>query len=616
MRKKNSLFSKFYIGICFAFFYLPILVTIIFSFNSSKSLSKFTGFSLRWYESLVQNSEVVSAVYVSVTIAILATIVSTILGTITAIGLSKSRKIIKDMVLSMNDIPILNPDIVTAIGWMLLFSSMGFQKGYMTMLLSHIAFCTPYVITSVYPKVRSLDPNLANAAMDLGATPFQALTKVIIPMIRPGIFAGALLAFTMSFDDFVISYFVSGNGVKNISIIVYNMTKRINPTINALSTIVIVVIVVILVLANLLPKLSGDGNHNRMKKLVAAVAVFALALSLVTCFANKSGGKQESRELRIYNAGEYIDTALLEQFEQEYNCTVIYETFESNEMMYTKLQAGDAYDILVPSDYMIERLIREDYLQPIDWSLLSNAEGLNPDIMDKEYDPGNVYSVPYFWGNVGILYDTTVIDPEDLDEGWNLLMDTKYAGNLYMYDSERDSFMIALKALGYSMNTHDEAEIREAYEWLIRQRDTMKPVYAGDDVIDNMISGNKALAVVYSGDGAYIMSENEDLGFLMPEEGTNLWYDAMVITQDCQNVELAHEFIDFMLQEDVAYTNTQYVGYSSPVLSVYEQMQEDDYEGIDAYVPRIGYENDEIFRYQETEIKKLFAELWTKVKAQ
>ena len=616
MRKKNSLFSKFYIGICFAFFYLPILVTIIFSFNSSKSLSKFTGFSLRWYESLVQNSEVVSAVYVSVTIAILATIVSTILGTITAIGLSKSRKIIKDMVLSMNDIPILNPDIVTAIGWMLLFSSMGFQKGYMTMLLSHIAFCTPYVITSVYPKVRSFDPNLANAAMDLGATPFQALTKVIIPMIRPGIFAGALLAFTMSFDDFVISYFVSGNGVKNISIIVYNMTKRINPTINALSTIVIVVIVVILVLANLLPKLSGDGNHNRMKKLVAAVAVFALALSLVTCFANKSGGKQESRELRIYNAGEYIDTALLEQFEQEYNCTVIYETFESNEMMYTKLQAGDAYDILVPSDYMIERLIREDYLQPIDWSLLSNAEGLNPDIMDKEYDPGNVYSVPYFWGNVGILYDTSVVDPEDLDEGWNLLMDTKYAGNLYMYDSERDSFMIALKALGYSMNTHDEAEIREAYEWLIRQRDTMKPVYAGDDVIDNMISGNKALAVVYSGDGAYIMSENEDLGFLMPEEGTNLWYDAMVITQDCQNVELAHEFIDFMLQEDVAYTNTQYVGYSSPVLSVYEQMQEDDYEGIDAYVPRIGYENDEIFRYQETEIKKLFAELWTKVKAQ
>lgn len=616
MRKYKGILSKLYIVVCFAFFYLPILVTMIFSFNSSKSLSKFTGFSLRWYQSLVENSEVVSAVYVSVTIAILATIISTVLGTITAIGLSKSRKIIKDSIMSMNDIPILNPDIVTAIGWMLLFSSLGFQKGYLTMLAAHIAFCTPYVITSVYPKVRSLDPNLANAAMDLGATPYQALMKVIIPMIRPGIFAGALLAFTMSFDDFVISYFVTGNGVKNISIVVYNMTKRINPTINALSTIVIVIIVVILLLMNIVPKLSGNGNNNRMKKLVAGVAIFALALSLVTCFANKNNSGAQARVLRIYNAGEYIDLELLDRFQEEYNCTVIYETFESNEMMYTKLQAGDAYDILIPSDYMIERLIKEEYLQPVDWSLLSNADALNPDIMDKQYDPGNVYSVPYFWGNVGILYDKTVVDEADLADGWNLLMNAKYAGNLYMYDSERDSFMIALKALGYSMNTHDESEIHEAYEWLIRQRDTMNPIYAGDDVIDNMIAGNKALAVVYSGDGAYIMSENENLDYLAPEEGTNLWYDAMVLTKDCQNVELAHEFMDYMLQEDVALANTQYVGYSSPVLSVYEYMQEEDYAGIESYIPRVGYQYDEIFRYQETDIKKLFAELWTKVKAQ
>lgn len=615
MKRKRSFFSKFYIAICFAFFYLPILVTIVFSFNSSKSLSKFTGFSLRWYESLVKNSEVMSALYVSVTIAILATIVSTVLGTITAIGLSKSRKIIKDMVLSMNDIPILNPDIVTAIGWMLLFSSLGLQKGYFTMLLAHIAFCTPYVITSVYPKVRSLDSNLANAAMDLGATPFEALTKVILPMIRPGIFAGALLAFTMSFDDFVISYFVTGNGVKNISIVVYNMTKRINPTINALSTIVIVVIVVILVLANLLPRLSGH-NGGGMKKLVAGVAVFALLLSLVTCFANRENGSQQARTLRIYNAGEYIDPALLEQFQQEYNCTVIYETFESNEMLYTKLQAGDQYDILVPSDYMIERLIKEEYLQPIDWEMLSNADGLNPDVMDKDYDPGNVYSVPYFWGTVGILYDTTVVDEADLDDGWNLLMNTKYAGNIYMYDSERDSFMVALKALGYSMNTHDEGEIQEACQWLIRQRDTMSPVYAGDDVMDNMISGNKAIAVVYSGDAAYSISENEDLDYLEPEQGTNLWYDAMVLTKDCQNTELAYEFMDFMLQEEVAYANTAYVGYTTPVLSVYEQMVTEDYDGISAYVPRVDYEADEVFHYQETDIKKLFAELWTKVKAQ
>ena len=259
MKRKNTIFSKLYVVLCLAFFYLPILVTMIFSFNSSKSLTRFTGFSLRWYGELINNMEISKAVYVSVTVAILATIISTVLGTITAIGLSKSRKVLKELVLTINNFPILNPEIVTAIGLMLLFSSLGMTKGYLTMLLAHIAFCTPYVITSVYPKVRNLDPNLANAAMDLGATPYQALTKVIVPMIKEGIFAGALLAFTMSFDDFVISYFVSGNGVKNISIVVYNMTKRINPTINALSTIVIVVIVLVL----LFDTAEASGFHSK-----------------------------------------------------------------------------------------------------------------------------------------------------------------------------------------------------------------------------------------------------------------------------------------------------------------------------------------------------------------
>lgn len=251
--KKKKIAPVIYIILCFIFLYLPIVVTMVYSFNSSKSLTKFESFSLRWYENLFSNGEIMNAVYVSVTIALLATAISTILGTITAIGLSKSRKVLKEVIINVNNIPIMNPDIVTAIGLMILFSSMKMEKGYLTMLLAHVAFCTPYVITSVYPKVRNLDPNLANAAMDLGATPFQALTKVILPMLKEGIFAGVLLAFTMSFDDFVISYFVTGNGVSNISIIVYNMTKRTNPTINALSTLVILVIVITLVVINVIP---------------------------------------------------------------------------------------------------------------------------------------------------------------------------------------------------------------------------------------------------------------------------------------------------------------------------------------------------------------------------
>lgn len=621
-KKQRKIGPGLYIALCFLFLYLPILVTMIFSFNSSKSLTKMHGFSLMWYERLFSDTEIMEAVYVSISIAVLATIVSTVLGTITAIGLSKSKKIIKEIIVNVNNIPIMNPDIVTAIGLMILFSSMKIEKGYLTMLLAHIAFCTPYVITSVYPKVRSIDPSLANAAMDLGATPFQALTKVILPMIKDGIFAGVLLAFTMSFDDFVISYFVTGNGVKNISIIVYNMTKRTNPTINALSTIVILVIMVTLVIVNIVPVIKKKRSKKtmelekvhasrtaKMKKYIAA-GIAAAALILVFALV-----RDNNKTLKIYNAGEYIDTSLISKFEKENHCTVVYETFDSNETMYTKIMSGESYDILVPSDYMIERLIKEDRLEEIDWDKITNKDNLNPDVMGKSFDPEDKYSVPYFYGTVGILYDKTVVKEEDLKDGWNLLKNTAYKGNIYMYDSERDSFMIALKALGYSMNTEDKNQIDKAYQWLIEQRDTMNPIYVGDDVIDNMISGNKAMAVVYSGDAAYIMSENENLDFFCPDEGTNEWFDCMVITNSTRQSDLAHKFIDFMLDVDNATANSVEVGYTSPVTEAYEIMRTTEYEGISSYTPEMGNEKNEIFGYQTTEIKQYFADLWTKVKA-
>ena len=217
---------------------------------------------------------------------------------------------------------------------------------------------------------------------------------------------------------------------------------------------------------------------------------------------------------------------------------------------------------------------------------------------------------------MGILYDKTVVDEEDLKQGWDLLINPKYKGNLYMYDSERDSFMIALKALGYSMNTTDPDEIQAAYEWLVNQRNIMEPIYAGDDVIDNMVSGNKAIAVVYSGDAAYIMSENPNLEYLTPSQGTNIWYDAMVIMRECSEQKLAHEFIDFMLREENAAANTLEVGYTSPVTAAYEEMVEGDYAEISAYIPDDSNPRSEIFRYQDPKVKALYAELWTKIKAE
>ena len=594
-----------YIICIYMFFYLPIVVTMVFSFNSSKSLTHMTGFSLRWYERLVTDGSIMKAVYVSLTIALLATVISTVLGTITAISLSKSRKVMKDIVLNVNNFPIMNPDIVTAIGLMILFSSVMFPKGFVTMLLAHVAFCTPYVITSVYPKVRQMDPSIADAAMDLGATPFQALVKVIIPMLKDGIYAGILLAFTMSFDDFVISYFVTGNGVENISIVVYNMTKRTNPTINALSTIVILVIAILIIVSKLIPQMI----KNTMKH------ILIFGTFIIIGFTVFAGVRSRGRVLRVFNSGEYMDPELIEDFEKEYHCKIIYETYDSNETMYTKLMSGSEYDILVPSDYMIERLIREDMLKPIDWNNIPNKDKINPEVMGLYFDPENKYSVPYYYGTVGILYNGDVVDEKDLESGWELLRNKKYAGDIYMLDSERDSFMIALKALGYSMNTTDKKEIDEAYKWLIDQKKTMNVVYAGDDVMDNMISGNKSIAVVYSGDGSYIISENDELSYFDPEEGTNEWCDAMVMTKYCEDTELAEAFMNYFLDYDVCYTNTEFIGYTPAVKQVADDMAADDYEGIDAFVPKMGSPNNEVFAYQDKKTKQYYSDLWTKVKA-
>lgn len=263
MKKEKKWLSKIYLSLVYLFFYLPIIYVVLYSFNESRSLTSFTGFSFQWYEKMFENRTMMESIYYTVIIALIATVVSTIFGTIAAIGLSKSKRIVKEVVGQINNLSMLNPEIVTAIGLMLLFTSLNIQTGFMTLLLSHIIFCIPYVMLSITPKLRQLDDNLAEAALDLGCTPFQALYKVIIPQIMPGIISGALIAFTMSFDDFVISYFVTGPGINNISTYVYSSVKRINPSVNALSTIIVLAITIILIVVNIVPIIM---EKRRMKK--------------------------------------------------------------------------------------------------------------------------------------------------------------------------------------------------------------------------------------------------------------------------------------------------------------------------------------------------------------
>ena len=632
MKKKTSVGSKIILTLTMLFFYLPILYIIIFSFNDSRSLTKFGGFSLRWYEKMFADSTMMEAVLYTVIIAVIATVVATVVGTITAIGLSKSRKVVQKMVERINDLPVMNPDIVTAISLLMFFSVLTIKKGFGTLLIAHIMFCIPYVMLSVTPKLRSLDPNLIDAAMDLGATPFQALTKVIVPQIKPGIISGALIAFTMSFDDFVISYFTTGNGVNNISILVYTMSKRVNPSINALSTIVILLITLVLGVVNIVPivreKREKDGKASRAvsrKAMAAVAAVLVLAVVGGTVGASlsqqhKSAAAVEkygSNVLKLYLPGEYLGENVISDFEKQYGVRVIVENFDSNEMMYTKLMAGDRYDVIIPSDYMIERLMNEDFLQPLDKSMIPNMENMSDAVLGMSYDPDNTYSIPYFWGSVGLVYNHENVDPAVIEsEGWEVLRNTDYAGHIYIYDSERDSFMMAFKALGYSMNTEDPNEINDAYEWLLQMNNTMSPVYVTDEVIDGMMNGYKDIAVVYSGDAAVVLDENEDMSFYMPSQGTNIWCDAMVIPQNAENPKLAHEFINYMLTYEAAFDNTETVGYTSPNAEVFEEMtsSEDLYADNAAYLPRSGYDKDEMFHDNQTLMREL-SKLWIKVKA-
>ena len=629
MKEKRGIGGKLILSLTLLFFYFPIFYIIIFSFNNSRSLTKFGGFSLRWYERMFSDSTMMEAVLYTVAIALIATAVSTVVGTITAIGLSRSGKVLTAFVERVNDLPVMNPDIVTAISLLMFFSVLGVKKGFLTMLLAHIMFCIPYVMLSVMPKLRSLDPNLIDAAMDLGATPFQALMRVIVPQIRPGIISGALIAFTMSFDDFVISYFTTGNGVNNISILVYTMSKRVNPSINALSTIVILLITFALGVVNILPLLRGKGGeakpvNRKALAVVAAVLVLAVAGSAVLGSTAQRRRQQEAVEtygssvLKLYLPGEYLGEDVISNFEQQFGVRVIVENFDSNEMMYTKLQAGDSYDVLIPSDYMIERLMNGGYLQKLDKSLLPNLDNLADAVVGLDYDPNGDWSVPYFWGSVGLVYNHENVDPAVMEaEGWEILRDTDYAGRIYIYDSERDSFMMAFKALGYSMNTDDPDEINDAYEWLREMNNTMSPIYVTDEVIDSMINGYNDIAVVYSGDATVILDENEDMSFFMPNEGTNIWCDAMVIPANAENPKLAHEFINYVLTYEASFDGSETVGYASPNAEVLEEMstQEDLYAENEAYYPRSDYELDEMFHDNVT-LQRELSKLWIRVKAE
>ncbi len=587
--------TRFFTVLIFIFLYIPMLVLVIASFNTGKNLSVFEGFTLNQYAELFKDRDLLKLLGNSLLISILSTAIATGFGTFAAVGIHNLKPRMRKVVMSLTNIPMTNPDIVTGISLSLLFVFVGTnllgQKeslNFWTLLLAHITFNLPYVILNVMPKLHQMNPALQDAAMDLGCTPVQSFFKVTLHEIMPGIVSGAIMAFTMSLDDFVISYFVSSSGFITLPVEIYSYTKKpIHPKVYAMFTLLFGLIFVLMVTMNLL-QLRAEKKKTEtyvkperpglrvFRRICAIVCILALILG---CGWAIFGAQQSKVTLNVMNWGLNIADGsdgtmdIIAAFEEKYpHIDVNYTTYDSNEALYSKLVGkGLTVDVIIPSDYMIARMIEEDMLLELNFDNIPNYQYVQEDFKNTAYDPQNKYSVPYTWGTVGILYNTQYVDEADVT-GWDLLWNEKYADKILMFDNSRDAFGIAQYKLGIDVNTTDEAELQRCADELAKQRPVVRQ-YVMDQVFAAMEGENAWIAPYYAGDCLMMMDNNPNLQFYLPEnEGFNLFIDAMCIPNCAENKDEAELFINFLCSPEISGANMDYIYYGSPIEGAKEFM--------------------------------------------
>lgn len=448
----------------------------------------------------------------------------------------------------------------------------------------------------------------------------------------PGVLSGFLMAFTLSLDDFVITHFTKGAGVDTLSTKIYSeVRKGIKPEMYALSALLFVTVLVLLLLVNMNPQDSGktpmffrDAEGRRhfrfSRRLLFGRLIPALLVILVAgggiYYGARAGGGNTKDQLIVYNWGEYMDPEVIELFEEETGIQVIYEEFETNEIMYPKVKAGAiAYDLVCPSDYMIQKMIENDLLAEINFDNIPNIKNIGSVYKEKSqaFDPENTYSVPYTWGTVGILYNKTMVS-EPVDS-WKILWDSKYSDSILMQDSVRDAFAVALKYLGYSLNSTNVQELTEAQSLLISQKPLVQ-AYVIDQVRDKMIGNEAALGVIYSGEAIFTQKENPDLEYVIPKEGSNLWIDSWVIPKNAQHKENAEKFINFLCRPDIALMNFDYITYSTPNTEARKLIEDESIRN-----STIAFPDDEMladcetFQYLGQDADELYNQLWREVKS-
>ena len=617
--------EKIYMGIIFVFMYAPILTLIVLSFNSSKSRARWGGFTLQWYANLFSDNAVLNAMANTLIIALISTVAATVIGTMTCVGLMGLRRRSRAFIMGVTNIPMINADIVTGISLMLLFKVLHFETGFITVLLAHITFNIPYVMLAVLPRMKTINPNVYEAAVDLGAGPLYAFRKAVLPDLMPAVLSGSLMAFTMSIDDFIITYFTKGSGFDTLSKKIYNEVKRgIQPEIYALSSIIFVMVIILLAASNSLRQRQGRTKRNASlykveKKISKGQAVLIGAASVcIILLAMYFGGvfTRKSNQLFVYNAGEYIDPEVIEMFEEETGIEVVYDEFETLEIMYAKMVQDDAaYDVICPSDYMVAKMISSGMLRELDLDKIPNRKNIGEQYLEsaRSFDPENKYCVPYCWGTVGILYNKNLVD--DPVDSWDILWDPKYSGQILMQDSIRDAFMVALERRGYSVNTTDPEELEEAAADLIEQKPLVQ-AYVIDQARDKMIGGEAAMAVIYSGEVIYAQRENPDLCYSVPKEGSNVWIDGWVVTKRARNPEAAMKWIDFMCRPDIALMNIDFITYSTPNTAARDMIEDEDIRNSEvAYPAEDVLERCDTYSYLGEEGDALYNRMWKKVKS-
>ena len=660
MKTRNNGFgSRLLMALTFLFLYAPIIILIVFSFNAGNSSSVWKGFSLHWYGELFHNRLIMHSVYITLMVSLLATVIATLAGTFASIGLYSMRRKKRGVLMAVNNIPMMNADIVTGVGlcllFVVLFNGWGafagwvnswqtlvvlperLTMGFGTLLLAHICFNIPYIILAVGPKLRQMDRNLIDAAQDLGCTWMQAFWRVVIPEIKPGIVSGALTAFTMSIDDFIISYFTAGTSSSTLAMTIYGMTKkRVSPEINAISTLLFATVLVLLALINVRESRADKHvqaaqaahaphthHNNKNRKLLRRIAAGAVACVLLVTLIVTGRSVKSDRVVNVCSWGEYIDESLITRFEEETGIRVNYQTAESNEALYSLIKMGGAdFDVIVPSDYMIARLIEEDMLAELDYDNIPNFDLIDDTYKHLSYDPENKYTVPYTWGALGIIYNTAMVS--EPITSWSAMFDPQYAGQVLMINNSRDAIGAALLSLGYSLNTTDESQLEEAFSLIKQAKENgVYQAFVMDEVFGKMEGGNAAIAMYYAGDYLTMLENNEDLAFVIPEEGSNWFVDAMCVLKSSQHKDEAEEWINFIASTDANLANMDYIWYASPNAEALEEYpayyQEVNDEELDPELYEIMAPSEEtlarceLYKNLPKATLRLYDSLWTRL---